>query len=137
MQMTSEQVQAQVAVAILRVSGDIDGSNYRDVIGRAQELYQEGSRYLLIDLGNVPFMSSSGLVALHQIALLFGGKEPPNVENGWQALRAVGFAKEGGMQGRVRLLNPGPSVAEILEQTGLLSFFPVHDNQAAALAAFS
>jgi len=136
MQITSEQVQAQVPVTILRLTGDVDGSNYRDIISRAHELYQEGARTLLIDLGAVPFMSSAGLVALNNIALSFNGKETPDVDEGWRAIRAVGDAESAGMQGRVKLLNPGPRVAKVLEQTGLLSFFPVYDDQATALKSF-
>ena len=136
MQMTSEQIHAQVPVTILRLSGDVDGATYRDVIGRAQELYQAGARHLLIDLSEVGYMSSAGLVALHQVALLFGEQEPPGVENGWRAIRALALAEEAGMQSRVRLLNPPPRVIDVLEQTGLLSFFPVYEDQATALASF-
>jgi anti-anti-sigma factor len=129
MQITTEQIQANVPIAILRLSGDLDGSNYRDVIAKAQELHAAGARHLIIDLTNVPFMSSAGIVALHNAA--------PDVENGWRALKAVGSAEEAGMQAQVKLLNPGPRVTKVLDQTGLLSFFPVFEDQAAALASFA
>ena len=44
MHITVDQVNARVPVAILRLQGDLDGSNYRDVIERAQALYQAGQR---------------------------------------------------------------------------------------------
>jgi hypothetical protein len=103
MQITTEQIQANIPVTILRLSGDLDGSNYRDVIAKAQELHRSGARHLIIDLTNVPFMSSAGIVALHNAALLFGGKEAPDVENGWRALKAVSSAEEAGMQAQVNL----------------------------------
>jgi anti-anti-sigma regulatory factor len=114
----------------------LDGSNYRDVIAKVQELHAAGARHLIFDLSNVPFMSSAGIVALHNAALLFGGKEAPDVENGWRALKAVGSAEEAGMQSQVKLLNPGPRVTKVLDQTGLLSFFPVFEDQATAVASF-
>jgi anti-anti-sigma regulatory factor len=136
MQITTEQIQANVPVTILRLSGDLDGSNYRDVIAKAQELHGSGARHLIIDLTNVPFMSSAGIVALHNAALLFGGKEAPDVENGWRALKAVSSAEEAGMQAQVKLLNPEPRVTKALDQTGLLSFFPVFEDEAAAVGSF-
>lgn len=136
MQMTIEQVQTPTAVTILKLNGDLDGSNYREVMNKAKELYEVGSRRLLIDMTNVPFMSSAGLVALHNTALLYGGKEQLDVENGWRALKATASAGEAGMQGQVKLLNLTPRVVKALDQTGMLSFFGVYDDQAAAIASF-
>ena len=96
MNMTVDQIQARVPVAVLRLDGDLDGSNYQKVIDRARELHQAGARHLLIDLANTPFMSSAGLVALHSIALLYLGSKPPDLEDGWRAIRAVGDAGEAG-----------------------------------------
>ncbi len=136
MQMTIEQVQTPTAVTILKLNGDLDGSNYREVMNKAKELYEVGSRRLLIDMSNVPFMSSAGLVALHNTALLYGGKEQLDVENGWRALKATASAGEAGMQGQVKLLNLTPRVIKALDQTGMLSFFGVYEDQAAAIASF-
>ncbi len=136
MNMTSEQTQTQLPITILRLSGEVDGSNYRALIGQAQALYQAGARRLLIDLAGVSYMSSAGLVALNSTALLFSGREAPDPENGWRALHAVGVSGQAGVQPHVKLLKPAPRVAAVLEQTGLASFFHVYDNQVAALASF-
>jgi len=136
MNMTSEQAQARVPVTILRLSGDVDGSNYRAVIDQAKTLYQQGTRDLLIDLGGVAYTSSAGLVALHNVALLFNALEPPDPEQGWRALRAVTDAGEAGPQSHVKLLNPQARVAGILDQTGLAAFFEIYNDQATALASF-
>lgn len=132
-----DHTQGRVPVAILRLQGDLDGSNYRDVISRAQTLYQAGHRDLLVDLGATPYMSSSGVVALHTIALLFRGAEAPDPEtDGWRALKAVGNSAEAGKQEHVKLLNPQPRVAAVLEQVGLSTFFDTFTDQAAAVTAF-
>lgn len=135
MQITTEQVQTP-SVTILRLNGDLDGSNFREVMKTAKELHEAGSRQLLIDMSQVPFMSSAGLVALHNTALLYGGKEQLDVENGWRAIRATADAAEAGMQGQVKLLAPTERVVKVLDQTGMLSFFSVYEDQAAALASF-
>ena len=136
MNMTTEQVQARVPVTILRLQGDLDGSNYRAVIDRARELYQAGARHLLVDLAGTPYMSSAGIVALHSIALLFRGSEAPDPEDGWRAIRAVGEAADSGRQEHVKLLNLQPKVVRVLDQTGLLPFFEVHTEQDTAVASF-
>lgn len=135
MEITTEQIQTP-SVTILRLNGDLDGSNFREVMKKAKELYEAGSRHLLIDMSQVPFMSSAGLVALHNTALLYGGKEQLDVENGWGALKATASAGEAGMQGQVKLLNPTARVVKALDQTGMLSFFSVYEDRAAALASF-
>lgn len=137
MNIVVEQAQGRVPVAILRLQGDLDGSNYRDLIARAQALYQAGQRHLLIDLGGTPYMSSSGVVALHTIALLYRGAEAPDPEaDGWRALKAVAQAPEAGAQEHVKLLNPQKRVAAVLDQVGLQTFFAVFTDQAAAVASF-
>jgi anti-anti-sigma regulatory factor len=136
MNMTTEQAQGRVPVTILRVQGDVDGSNYRALIEQARDLYQAGARNLLLDLAQTPYMSSAGLVALHSIALLYRGSPTPDLEDGWRAIRAVGDAGEGGAQPYVKLLNLQPRVAGILEQTGLLPFFETHTDEPTALASF-
>jgi anti-anti-sigma factor len=136
MNMSDEQTQARVPVTILRLHGDIDGSNYRELISRVKELYEAGSRQLLIDLAGVPYMSSAGLVALHSTALLFQRQSLPDPEFGWRAIRALGDAGEAGRQPYVKLLKPQPRVSSVIEQTGLLPFFEVHDEEPAALASF-
>ena len=73
MQMTAEHVQGRIPITILAIHGDIDASNYDQVIAEARDLYAAGSRHLLLDLSDVPFMGSSGVVALHSIALLMRG----------------------------------------------------------------
>lgn len=136
MNLTEDQVQTPVPITIMRIEGDVDGSNYRQIIDRMREVHAAGAHRLLIDLAGVPFMSSAGLVALQSIARLFQEKPLPNPEGGWGAIRALENAAKDGKQPFVKLLRPQPRVHTVLEQAGLLPFFEVHTDEAAALASF-
>jgi anti-anti-sigma regulatory factor len=136
MNMSVEQAQAKVPVTILRLQGDVDGSNYRQVIDRVKQSYEGGARHLLIDLSGVPYMSSAGLVALHSASLLFQKQPLPDAEYGWRAIHALSDVAQVGRQPFVKLLKPQPRVSGVLDQTGMLPHFEVFDDEAAALASF-
>ncbi len=136
MNLTVEQAQGRVPVTILSLQGDLDASNYQQIIARARELYAAGTRRLLLDMSSTSFMSSSGLVALHSLALLMRGETPPDPEAGWRAIRAVGEEADAGKQANVKLLNPQPQVDRVLERSGLKQFFEVYTSRETALASF-
>ena len=136
MTITIDQGKGKVPVTILGVQGDLDASNYQDVIDSASQAYEDGARDILIDMSGITFMSSSGLVALHSIALLMRGKELPDPEYGWEAFRTLDRDRESGIQEHVKLLNPQPQVDRSLEITGLKKFFEVYTDLDTAIASF-
>jgi anti-anti-sigma regulatory factor len=136
MTITTDQAQGKVPVTILGIQGDLDASNYLDVIAKAKEAYDAGARYILIDMSDMPFMASSGLVALHSVAMLLRGEEPPDPEYGWAAFRAVDRDRDSGLQRHVKLLNPQSQVDQVLEMTGLKESFEIHTDLETAIASF-
>ena len=136
MSIATSQAQGKVPVTVLAIQGDLDASNYLDVIVKARQAYSAGARYILIDMSDLSLMASSGLVALHSIALLMRGIEPPNPEHGWAAFRALDHDRDSGLQKHIKLLNPRPKVEQVLEMTGLHSFFEVHTDWQKAIASF-
>jgi anti-anti-sigma regulatory factor len=136
MQIAVDQIQSRVPVTILAIHGDLDASNYEQVIAKARELYAAGARYLLLDLSDMPFMGSSGVVALHSVALLMRGETPPDPEAGWQAFHSIDQARVGGTQQQVKLLSPQPKVSRTLQMTSMNDFFEIHIDKQAAIASF-
>lgn len=136
MDIVVKQAQANVPVTIMQLDGELDASNYLDLIARVNEVYEAGTRYLLLDLGGLSFMASSGLMALHSSALIMRGDEPPDLEYGWGAIRAMGRDQEGGLEAHCRIFDPQPSVKRTLEITGFESFLEVHCDLETALASF-
>ena len=131
-----ERAQGDTPVAILSIQGDLDASNYKEVINAAKGAHQDGLQYLLIDMSEVPFMSSSGLIALHSIALLMRGEEPPDPEYGWEAFHALDRDRDSGVQTKVKLLNPQPRVEQSLKITAMNEFFEIHTDLDTAIASF-
>lgn len=122
-------------VAILALDGELDASNYRELIETGSRLYADGVRRVVLDLAGLTYMSSSGIVALHSLALVFRGQQPPDPEAGWSALHAVSAdAAEGSTVDQVRLVAPTPAIDSVLERTGLKRILPVHADRDAALA---
>lgn len=126
---------ARVPVTILTTHGDIDGSNYQELIKFANKLYQNGTRNILLDLGDTPFISSSGLVALHSIALLLNGGKPLNIDDGWSALSEMGDGL-GSLQTHLKLLNVQKRVDHTLDISGFKPFYELFNDKEAALASF-
>jgi len=129
--------QGSVPVTVIQVSGQLDGQTYQSLIVAAQESMNSGTKNILLDLSELTFISSAGLVSLHVIALISRGEAMPDLEHGWSALKSVGKSRESGMQQHVKLLNPRPEVVDVLEMIGFTVFFEIFTDRQKALESFS
>jgi anti-anti-sigma factor len=136
MDMDIENVGSNIPVTVMRPHGAIDGSNFQELIDKAAQLYTGGMRRLLLDLGDVRFMSSAGLVALHKMVLLMRGEKSNPDESGWDAIHAID-RDQGGKQTAFKLLNPQPKVAKTLEMSAMDRLFDIFTDEQVALASFS
>jgi anti-anti-sigma regulatory factor len=122
-------------VVVVALDGELDASNYRELVAEGQRLYADGARRLVVDLADLTYMSSSGIVALHSLAMVFRGQQPPDPEAGWSAFHAVSSdAGEGAAVDQVRLVAPTPAIDSVLERTGLKRILPVYADRDTALA---
>jgi anti-anti-sigma factor len=128
MEITVSLKQANEPVAIMRLQGSIDASNFVQIVDKAQEIYQNPARNLILDLSEVPSISSTGLAAIHKIALLFSGvpdqMKHPDLTHNSNARR------------HMKLLSPQPDVDKALETAGLKLFFKVFHDLDSALKSF-
>ena len=131
---TIEQATGRVPVTIIALDGELDASNFNELIETARGLYDSGTRHLLIDMANLRFMASSGLVALHSILRLMHGETPPDPEAGWGALHSLGLDVSGGddPDRGPAVRAAGPAVERVLTRTGLSRLFHVHPDRASA-----
>lgn len=137
MELTVEEVPGSTPVTVLAIRGKLDASNYEQVIARGHELVAAGTRHVLLDLEELTFMGSSGLVALHSLTLLLRGEPTPGPNAGWSALRAVEHALADEPQPYLKLLRPQPRIAQMLAVTGMDRYFQVFSDREAALASFT
>jgi anti-anti-sigma regulatory factor len=124
------------AVAVLYLKGKLDGSNYQELIEVSQKLYNAGLRDIVLDLGQLTFLSSAGISALHRVALIFRGEKQTEMEEGWASYHAISRDKESGMQKHVKLLNPTERVQHALDLVGFTTLFEIHSDADMAVASF-
>lgn len=135
---TVNKSEGQVSVTIMHLEGELDASNYESLITQTQGLYTDGIRNLLLDLENLTFVSSSGLVALHSMALIMRGESLDNSQEGWHAFHAISqdLNKASGQEAHFKLLKPQPLVQKVLDTSGFSKIMPIFDDEETAVASF-
>lgn len=126
-------------LALLKLNGALDAASYKDVIERGKLLAASGIKNMLIDMEHVKFVSSSGIVALHSLALIMRGEKPSNIESGWEAMRAAAdYAEDASnYEAHFKLLKPNPRVVKTLELAGFDRSFEIFDDLDSAIASFA
>jgi anti-anti-sigma factor len=128
-----EHVAGDPPVTVVALDGELDASNYEQVIDVVRTAYTDGARALVLDLAGLTFMASSGLFALHSAVRIMRGETPPDPEGGWGALREM--AADDAPDGNVRIAGAQEAIARVLERTGMTRLFGMDSSRADALAA--
>ena len=136
MNISVSQAQGNVPVTVIKLDGQLDGQNFQELITKAQELYSAGARDFLLDLSDLTYISSAGLVALHSVALMARGEDLPDMEGGWAAYRSMGRSSEAGIQKHVKLLNPRSEIMGVLDMVGFSSVFEIYTDREEAVNSF-
>jgi len=136
MDITVSQEQGSAAISVIGIAGHLDGQTYQDLIAKAREVVNAGAKNILLDLTDLTYISSAGLVSLHTIALMTRGEELPNPEQGWSTLKSMDRTRDGGLQTYLKLLNPRPEITNVLEMVGFSEFFEVFTDRQKAIDSF-
>ncbi|MCJ7434112.1 MAG: STAS domain-containing protein [Anaerolineales bacterium] len=136
MDITISQAQGRVPVSVIAVNGKLDSQTYQELIGKTRDLYEAGTRDILIDLTGLTYISSAGMVALHTIALLLRGESLPDLEQGWASVKSIDRSRDAGLQRHIKLLNPQPEVNNVLEMVGFSQIFEIFSDREKAVQAF-
>ena len=128
MEITVTLQQASEPVAVMRPQGSIDASNFVQIVDKAREIYQNPAGKLILDLSEVPSISSTGLAAIHKVALLYSGVS--------ETMMHPDLTHNSTARKYVKLLSPQPEVEKALETAGLKLFFKVFRDLESALKSF-
>jgi anti-anti-sigma regulatory factor len=136
MQINFSKQESRVPVTVMQLTGELDASNYAEVIAKAQEAFDEGARNLLIDLSKVSYVSSTGLISLHTVALIFAGYSVYPQGSGRPTFRSINAQNEKDVRQHLKLLSPQPAVETVLDVVGLKQFLDVHTDLETAVRSF-
>lgn len=122
MEITTTQIEGTTAITILRVNGKVNTTE--PLFSAAKKAHDAGTRRMVIDLTNVPYISSAGLKAIHDIYnLLRTGTEFEHLDK--PALMPF-----------LKLANPSELVSDILKLMAFDIHIEVHPDVPSAVEAF-
>jgi anti-anti-sigma factor len=108
------QVQGRVPVTVFRLQDRINLGNFAELEEAAKEAYDNGSRDLVMDLGQTVSLTSIGIraiVIVHKMLSKDGGKH-------------------------LKIANPMPYIREMLDISGVAQYIEIYNTVDEAVAAF-
>jgi len=124
----------RVPITVLHVEGNIDSRSYEEFELQVDKLIKEGARYILIDLGQVPFVSSAGLRALQHIFKQLHSLHSDlnlNTEDTKQGIRAGTYKSS-----YLKLLNLSPEIRTAFDTSGFDMYMETFSDLDTAIASF-
>lgn len=119
----------KVPVMVFELHGDLGSEEPLE--SRAQEVFDQGARYILLDLRNVPFVSSSGMRAIHQIYMMLRDADPVD-----SAQAPRGIARGTYKSPHLKLLSPSKNALKALTVAGYDMFLEIHHSVNDAIDSF-
>jgi anti-anti-sigma regulatory factor len=125
---TASKIQGEVPVTILHLSGHLHGNTESELLDRARQAQEDGSKYLLLDLSEVEVLTSAGLRAIHNIFNLFTPQTDRAVikQHGEEPYKSPYF----------KLVCPNPDVYYVLNIAGFLQNILIYNNMEDAANSF-
>jgi anti-anti-sigma factor len=115
---SSEEVQAEVPVTVFHVRGWLDAQSEEQLLEAARTTYDNGARYLLIEMSELDTLTSAGMRALQKVYQIFTPRE--------DHLKVA----------HLKLCNAPPQIYNVLGITGFLHNIPMYESIDAALQSF-
>ena len=122
--------EGRVPVTVFRLKGDL--ANEEPLRSQASEAYEAGTRNLILDLNDVPYITSSGLRVMHYVFDLLRSDSPDESD---EAVRK-GIASGRYKSPHLKLLKPSKNALKALSVSGYDMFLEIHKNYKEAIASF-
>jgi anti-anti-sigma factor len=129
---TTLNTEGRVPVTVLRVRGNIDTLSFSELEKKGEELYNGGSRRMLLDLSEVGYVSSAGVRAIHTLFNLLRRNHP--AEN--DAALAEKMSGNKFKSQLLKLVHANDAVRQILHTSGYDLFLEMHDDLDQAIQSF-
>jgi anti-anti-sigma factor len=118
LKITSEQVQASVPVTVFRVSGWLDAQSEAQFLEAARVAYEDGVRYLLVDMSGLDTLTSAGMRAIQKVYQMYTPKD--------DQFKVA----------HLKLCNAPPQIYNVLGITGFLQNIPMYESMDSAIESF-
>lgn len=115
---STEQKQADVPVTVFKLRGWLDAQSEEQLLEAARTSYDEGARFLLIDMSDLDTLTSAGMRALQKVYQIFTPREDQH------------------KIAHLKLCNAPPQIYNVLGITGFLQNIPMYESQESALQSF-
>jgi anti-anti-sigma regulatory factor len=123
----SSQAEGNENVTVFHLSGTLDASSEDDLYERANQAFEGGARFLLLDMHDLRHISSAGLRALHNIFKMYTPTEEfEAAREGDEPYKSLYF----------KLAGASPEVFYVLNLAGFLHNIPFYPTMEAALKSF-
>jgi anti-anti-sigma factor len=132
MEIAISRQQSRVPVTVFHIKGDIDANTFDQLQAQARQAIQDGTRYLVLDLGQVAYISSYGIRGISQIYTWL--REAAKDEN--EAAVSQGVRDGSYKSPHLKLVDPAPAVLKVMTATGLDMFLEFHTDLKQAVASF-
>jgi anti-anti-sigma factor len=111
----SEEMQAKMPVTVVHLRGWLDRQNEKQFIEATQKAYDNGARFILLDMSEVDTITSAGIRAIQKVFQIFTPKE------------------ETYKIAHLKLAGAPPQINHVLGITGFLQNVPMYESVDAAL----
>ncbi len=121
-------MEGRVPVTVFHVDGKLNATD--PLLSEAQKAYTGGARHMLIDMKDVPYVSSAGMRAIHEIYNMLRDKsETSKVVS--EGLRAGTYTSP-----HLKVLKPNKLVVEVFKAMGFDMFIEIHNDLDKAIESF-
>lgn len=115
---TVEQVQGPVPVTVFHLRGWLDAQSEEDFVRWASEAYENGARYLLLDLSELDTLTSAGMRAIQRVFKMYTPEKTPKDSP------------------HMKMASAPPQVYHALKMTGFLQSIPMYESVQSAIDTF-
>ena len=119
-------------MALFQLRGLLNAETFEQLERCAQRWIDQGTRYLVLDMAEVTYMSSAGIRALNHIFHAMRTDAPEDSDRASRDGMRCGTYRSP----HLKLARPQPRVQQVLSLAGVNQFLEIHDDVQTAIISF-